>query len=475
MSSSSKPKILTARWVAPVSSEPVAEAAVLIDRGVIEMVGERSTVMAASPQADVHDYGKAIITPGLINLHTHLDYTLLRHVDTDSDMFLWLRSLVSGSRQFRAEDWLHSALQGASEVALSGTTCVADSSYRGAAAEAAVLVGLRAVVGLELFGIDQSRAETIWQEWLSKFAALRQRLAQLEQATGAFDEGVEGSAASASRVTLTVAPHAPYTVAPPLWRRARQWAEKAGLPVLCHLAESKAESDFLSGAGDEIIGYLSWVYAQEVADVHTWTAWRRHAGSPVEYASQKELLHRGLVAAHAIHLSAPDIELFRQAGCGIAHCPRSSARLRNGFAPVSRFVESKVPFGFGTDSAASTADLSVLHEARFSLHALRLLQSESRVASQAFFHHLTLGAAQVLGLESLTGSLEAGKVADIAVFAIDHLISGAALERPYEILMHGGVRAEDVFVNGEPIVVKGALARHLPLPVAAKAIAASGS
>lgn len=474
MNASSKPKILTARWVVPVSAPEIARGAVAIDGGVIEKVGKFDAVMAACPNADVHDYGNAIITPGLINLHTHLDYTLMRHVDTDSDMFGWLRSLVTGARQFHAEDWLHSALQGASEVALSGTTTVADCSYRGTAAEAAAFVGLRAVVGLELFGIDETRAEPIWQEWLQKLQKLESALAQVEKRTGAFNASGKGAAASAL-VTLTVSPHAPYTVAPPLWRRARQWAEKAGLPVLCHLAESQAESDFLAGAGDEIIGYLSWVYAQDVENVRGWTAWRSHAGSPVEYARAKEYLHRRLVAAHAINLSASDVELVRQAGCGIAHCPRSNARLRNGFAPVASFVKAGVPFGFGTDSAASTADLSVLNEARFSLHALRLVECDADIRSQDFFHRLTLEAARVLGLESLTGSLDEGKVADIAVFAIDQLITGRALERPYEMLMHGGVRAEDVFVNGQPVVVKGAVTRHLPLPVTEKPKTAVGS
>lgn len=452
-------KILAARWLVPVSAEPIADGAVLVEGAFIKAVGERNTICKLAPDAELVDFGAAILTPGLINLHTHLDYTYLRHVDTDSSMFGWLRALVSGSRQFHESDWLQSALQGAAEVATSGTTLIADCSYRGAAAEAAALVGLRAVVGLELFGIDREREEQIWQEWLTKLSALETRLSGTRKQAGLCQEG-DG------RVTLTVSPHAPYTVSPPLWRRALQWAQAAELPVLCHLAESRAECDFLSGGGDDIVGYLSWVYGRDASEIADITSWRQAgaAASPVEYARRHQLLGSNLVCAHAVQMAPGDIDTLAAAQVGVAHCPRSNARLRNGFAPVSAFLEAGVKFGFGTDSAASAPDLSVLHDARFSLHALRLFDSEHGLASESFFRHLTLGAARVLGMDHQVGSLEVGKVADLAVFAIDQLITHGAREKPYEMLMHGGVRVTDVFVDGESIVKGGAVVRSLPAP-----------
>lgn len=468
-SGSPSSKIFSARWVVPVSSLPIPLGAVVVEGATIVAVGDRQTLVGDYPHAQVFDYGEAIITPGLINLHTHLDYTLLRHIDTESGMFGWIRSLVSGSRQFNADDWLHSALQGAAETALSGTTCVADSSYQGAAAEAACLVGLKAVVALELFGLDASRAPEIWQEWQHKLADLQQRLGQTARAAG-ID-------LSDGRIVLTVSPHAPYTVAPALWRLASEWATARGLPVLCHLAESQAECDFFAGDGADIIGYLSWVYRQEPDQVEEWTAWRQLQGkcSPVQFAHRHQLLGPHTVAAHAIQLNDDDLRVLKESGVGIAHCPRSNARLRNGFAPVNRYLSEGLQFGFGTDSAASSPDLSVLSEARFSLHALRLVDAEYKVASEVFFHHLTLGAAQVLGIDSATGSLETGKSADIVVFDIDQLITGKALDRPFEMLMHGGVSVRDVFVNGEAIVCNRSLQRRLPVKVSETPVVASSS
>lgn len=451
-------KILCARWLVPVTADPIADGAVLIEGAVIKAVGNRESVSSLAPDAEIVDFGAAILTPGLINLHTHLDYTYLRHVDTESSMFSWLKALVTGSRRFQEDDWLDSALQGASEVALSGTTLIADCSYRGAAAEAAALVGLRAVVALELFGIDMEREEAIWREWLEKFDKLRTRLSETRRRAGLspdFDE----------RLTLTVSPHAPYTVSPPLWRRALQWAQTANLPVLCHLSESRAECDFLAGGGEDIVGYLSWVYGREAADIAAITSWRQvgAAASPVQYAVRHQLLGPNLVCAHAVQMTDGDVEALGAAQVGIAHCPRSNARLRNGFAPVSRFIQSGLKFGFGTDSAASAPDLAVLHDARFSLHALRLFEPEGSLVttSKSFFQHLTLGAARVLGMEHKIGSLDVGKAADLAVFAIDQLITHGAREKPYEMLMHGGVRATDVFVDGEQIVKGGVIVRAL--------------
>src|SRR5262245_26310746 len=123
---------LAARWVLPVSEPPVADGVVVFRNGVIEKVTTRAEFLRQSPEANLTDYGDAIIMPGLVNLHTHLDYTALRAFDTQSEFFSWIRGLAGRAFRWSTDEWRSSALAGAHEILLSGTTCIADSSYSGA-------------------------------------------------------------------------------------------------------------------------------------------------------------------------------------------------------------------------------------------------------------------------------------------------------------------------------------------------------
>src|SRR5262249_5611403 len=143
----------------------------VIEDGLITAVVSREQLARDFADTPIVDHGMAAIVPGLINLHTHLDYSALRLFDTDSPLFQWLQGLVGRAFQWTADEWLESARLGARWIALSGTTCIADASYSGSAATAAAEIGLRAVVGLELFGVNSDAAEAGWQRWLDKFAS----------------------------------------------------------------------------------------------------------------------------------------------------------------------------------------------------------------------------------------------------------------------------------------------------------------
>ena len=200
-------------------------------------------------------------------------------------MFDWLENLVELSRSQLngAEALAASALSGAQEAALAGTSYIVDSTFSGASAVALAQVGLKGLVGLELFGLDESRADFLFGLWQSRLLALQTALQEAAEKT----EGVSTTSGGTSKpekidrlnssslktepisvefleqeleatpkIRLTIAPHAPYTVAPALWAKAKEWAAEQNLPLTCHLAESENEHNWIAGQDDRLHRYL---------------------------------------------------------------------------------------------------------------------------------------------------------------------------------------------------------------------------
>ena len=134
---------LSARWVLPIDSPPIADGAIDIEDGVIVAIGRRSGAVT-------RDFGDAILMPGLINAHTHLEYTLLRGFLEDAPFFEWIRALVALKGRLTTDEWDVSARLGAAECLASGITTVGDNADAGVTAAAAAQSGLRGVVFQEV-------------------------------------------------------------------------------------------------------------------------------------------------------------------------------------------------------------------------------------------------------------------------------------------------------------------------------------
>jgi cytosine/adenosine deaminase-related metal-dependent hydrolase len=453
-------QLLTAFWVVPVGGEPIKAGCVVITGDKIAYVGNLAELANLCPDGGFRqlcqsqfDYENSVLVPGLINLHTHLDYSFAGGLPADKGMFEWMKALVLDGSARTEDDWQAAALWGATKAALAGTTCVVDSSFTGNALGALARVGLRGIVGLELFGGNENLAQPIWQQWLEKH----------KRSLNTADFQVK-SALQAGRVQLTVAPHAPYTVSPRLWRFAHEWAESEGLPITAHLAESWQECAWLKSENAELDNYLAFIralyaggsqslkeydYLKEVRD----TAWKGHGLSPVQHLNENGLLGKNLLAVHAVHVDHDDIKLLQAKQVKVAHCPRSNSKLGNGRAPLPELLAAGLAVGFGTDSLASTDDLSMINEVCAAQTLHRGLQPTFLYTDAQALRALTLEAAQMIGLASLIGSLETGKRADIAVFALDLPGSGPLFQ-----LFHGGARLRDLFVDGKRIVQDGRLA-----------------
>jgi 5-methylthioadenosine/S-adenosylhomocysteine deaminase len=368
----------------PVSSPPIHEGAVLVDeRGRIREVGAESSVSRPRGCRTLAAAG-AVLLPGLVNVHTHLELTGFRGAIPDQQFFDWIQHVRRRKAATAPEAFLEAAREGVREAWTAGITTVADTGDSGAVAQALRDLGGRGLVYHEVFGPHPDQMS----EALSGLAAAVERLRR--------DAAVS--------VRIGVSPHAPYTVSEPLFRGVAQWARARRLPLAVHLAESQEESAFVTtGTGP-------------FADL-----WRRRgiplppaAPSPVRYLERLGVLGPDTLLIHAVQTDAKDREIVRTTGSALALCPRSNGRHGHGGPAIADYLRLGIPAGLGTDSVASVDSLDLFAEARAARDA-------SALDPSAAIELMTLGGARALGWEREIGSLEPGKWADFCLLELDSL------------------------------------------------------
>jgi cytosine/adenosine deaminase-related metal-dependent hydrolase len=387
--------IYTARWVLPIVSPAIEDGAVAIDDSKIVAAGPRPEVVSRFPGSRVSDFGQAAILPGLVNAHSHLELTVMRGLleNEEHDFAAWLRKLTTARMAMTGEDLLVSATCGAIEAARAGVTCFGDSSSSTIHAMKALReVGLRGIVYQESFGPDPRLAS-------ENVAKLHEQIAELHPLE---DELVRAG----------VSPHAPYTVSAAQLELTARLAIDEKLPLMMHAAESQAEKSFMR---DGLGRFAEGLKARGIE-------WRAPGVSTMEYLARHGILETKPLLAHCINVDDSDLELVKQSGAGIAHCPRSNAKLGHGRAPFANFLSHGINVGLGSDSVASNNTCDILEEARFATLLGRLPFSGGLLpavtAEQALFA-ATLGGARSLGLENQIGALAEGMQADITVVSLN--------------------------------------------------------
>jgi 5-methylthioadenosine/S-adenosylhomocysteine deaminase len=356
---------VSAGWVVPVDGPPVEDGYVAWEDGRIVEVGRG--------RGDRH-YDDAIVLPGLVNAHSHLEYAVYAGFADGRPFGDWLATHIARKRRLDRDGMLAIARLGAAESLAAGITTTADYSFSGTAAAAADELGLRAIVYLEVFG-DSDIAE-------EGFTALR--------------AGVEET----ELVRIGVSPHAPYTCTLDTYR----WCLSLGIPVGTHLAESDGENEWLQHGS----GPLS--VAREFLVEPT---------GKRAVATLGELLGPELLSAHCVTVEPGEIEALAGADVPVAHCPRSNALLGCGTAPLRAMRDAGIRVGLGTDSPASTPSFDPWAEMRAAVAAARALERRpDAIDAAAALHLATLGSAAALGLDGELGSLATGKRADITVVSV---------------------------------------------------------
>jgi len=403
--------LLTARYVLPISIPHIENGAVLVSGDRIVEIGEFDRMKEAHPDEPVKDFGLAVLMPGFVDLHTHLEYTTMRGLVDDLPYSQWKLQLLQKERLFSSEDWEDSALLGAAEAVQSGITTIADITETGASCRAAQRVGLRGIIYRELATMDKRRVSAIME------AALE-------------DLGTWSAASDVDRLRIGLAPHAPYSCHPELFRRIAEHAQD-GTPVSMHLAGSREEYQFVK--------YGSSMLATDVRDTFNAEAplWLPTGVSPVRYVLQWGILDvPNMLAVHCTQVDDEDIEVLAGHDVAIAHCPRCNAKLGMGVAPVDKFLTAGLRVGLGTDSPAASNSMDEFEEMRIGLLVQRsILGAEHFIPARQFVKMATLDAARALRIDGVVGSLEPGKQADIIAVDLSesHQIP---THYPYGALVH---------------------------------------
>lgn len=394
--------ILAARTLLPVSQPPIRDGALLVDGTRIRAVGGRSALEKAHPGARRRDLGDAILLPGLVNVHTHLELSVLRDRVPPGDSFVdWVLRLLELRRDLSPEATASAVDAGIAALIRAGTTCVGEVTSSEASFPRLRRSGLRGVVYREVIGLDDSRADEIAAAPFAHLDAMR-------------------AEARGSSLEVGVSPHAPYSVSPKLLERCRQVQCDGGLKATIHAAESRAEVEYLrSGTGEirtRLLPETGW------GDVPPPIL----GATPVAYLDGAKLLGPACLLVHAVHLTEEDVAVVARSGAAVAHCPRSNEYLAVGRAPLKALRDRRVPVGLGTDSLASSPSLSLWDEIRaaWRLHGGLLSPAE-------WIGMATAGGARALGLDRAVGTLEPGKRADCTALALD-----APGADPYECLLH---------------------------------------
>ncbi len=405
------PRIYTAHHLIPTAHQVIEHGALLVHDSRIVAVSTLEILRRQHPHAHVTAYGASVITPGLINTHTHLELTAMRGFldDVEHDFFAWLRKLTIARRDIMTDEDLYvSAMFGATEAVRSGVTCVADASDSAATTIRALHeTGLRAVVYQELFGIDERLAHDQLAELKNKLSHLRELLPD----SNARPPNYPLSTIHYPLIRIGISPHAPYTVSGKLIELAARYALDEDLPVMMHAAESNAELAFMRhGQG----AFADGLKTRNIA-------WQPPQVSTIRYLSQRGLLDTKPLLAHCITIDEHDLDLIEHHDASIAHCPKSNLKLGHGRAPFDRMLKHRIRTGLGSDSVASNNTCDMLEEARFALLLARANRETNEGAAfdisiTEVLEAATEGGAQALRMEHHIGTLEPDKSADFAVF-----------------------------------------------------------
>ncbi len=347
------------------SEAEVLQGEIGIDGQEIAFVGRRPA--GFTPDREIDAEG-CVVMPGLVNAHTHIAMSLMRHYADDLPFWSWLFERILPVEENLNEHHVYNgAMLSLVEMLRSGVTSFADMyMYMDQVAKATMRAGLRANLtrGLAFSGpedlskLDESRR--FYQQW---------------------------NGAANGRIRVDVGPHAIYTCPPEYLEKVVQLAEELDARIHIHLSESR----------------------KEVTDSR-----QANGKSPVAHCSQIGVFSKPTYAAHCVHVDEDDIRTLSENQVAVIHNPSSNLKLGNGFSPVQQLMNAGVNVGLGTDGSASNNNLNMFEEMNLSaLIHKGINEDPTAVSAYTALQMATINGAKALGLDTLTGSLKPGKKADI--------------------------------------------------------------
>ena len=397
------------------------------------VVVEGSTILAVGEgPAPRHDTARVVdgrgclVTPGLVNTHHHLYQWVTRGLAADDTLFGWLQTLYPVWAGIDAEAVYVGAQGALAWLARTGCTTTSDHHYvfpkEGGDVFAAEISAAQSV-GLRFHPCRGSMDLGRSAGGLPPDDVVEDREAVLLATEDAINRWHDPAADSMLRVA--VAPCSPFSVTGELMREAAELARRTGVRLHTHLAETTDEQEYC----------------------------REHfGGSPLDYVDDLGWTGPDVWFAHAIHLDDAAVKRIGATATGVAHCPSSNARLGAGIARVADLRTAGAPVGLGVDGAASNEASSLIEEVRHALLFARARGGPQAMAVRDALEMATLGGAAVLGRENEIGSLEPGKLADLALWRMDTLAHADITDPVAALVLGAPPPLELLLVNGATVV-----------------------
>jgi 5-methylthioadenosine/S-adenosylhomocysteine deaminase len=389
----------------------IEDGGIAVSKGRIVAIGPRADIERRySSRQRVSAAGK-VITPGLINGHTHIPMVLFRGLADDLDLQEWLTKYIFPAEAKNVtEEFVRVGTRlGLAEMVRGGTTTYCDMYYfEDAIADETAKAGVRGVLGETIidFPVADNKTNAEGMAYVEKFVA-RWKGHEL--------------------IVPGIAPHAPYTVSEEHLKAVRAFSDRTGAPIVTHVSETKRELD------DSV---------------------KAKGASPVAYLDRIGFLNERVIAAHMVWPQGSDIAILKRRGVGVVHNPQSNMKLASGVAPIPKMLTEKLFVGLGTDGAASNNDLNMWEEMDTVAKLHKVFSGDPKVISaQEAFELATIRGAEALHLEKEIGSLETGKRADLLVIDRDTL-NQIPLYNVYSDLVYATKAAdvESVIINGRIVM-----------------------
>jgi aminodeoxyfutalosine deaminase len=350
-------------------ANPIIDGALVISKGIIRATGQAGYILNRFPKQDVLRLHSAVIMPGIVNTHTHLELPSLLDSIRAQAFPDWVLNLIRAKKNLSQKNYASATSENIHTLIQTGTTTVAEICSHAASPALIKKNGLRAVVYHEIINMGPRLLLP-----RGKDSAL---------------------------VKSGLSPHTPYTVSKAFLLDIEKLANKKQLRLAMHIAESNEETKLLqrkkSGL-EKLYQFAEWDLGWAPAGI-----------SSIEYLNRIGFLSPRLLAVHATHITDQDIKLIKKANVSIAHCPRSNKELGVGKMPLKKFLDARITVGLGTDSLASSPNLNMWDEMRYAYQ----IHHRDGITPKDIFKLATIGGAKALGLDTEIGTLELGKKADI--------------------------------------------------------------
>jgi cytosine/adenosine deaminase-related metal-dependent hydrolase len=360
------------------------------------------------------DLGKdSVLMPGLINTHTHLEFSANKTSLIYGDFISWLNSVIA-KRENLLGDCKNNCYQKAiNQMKKSGVVAFGEISSTGLDLDHLKNSDLKVVYFNEIIGSNPAAVDALYQDFLNRLK--------------------ESEEYKSEKFIPSISVHSPYSVHPLVIKKVLDIAKQKGMVVSAHFMESKAEREWLDNNKGDFKIFFKQNLNQETA-----------VTSSIEFLKQFEDVKAHFI--HAVWANEEELQYISSINASIAHCPVSNRLLNTGLLDIERVKNLQIPYSVATDGLSSNYSLNLFKEIRSAL--LMHTGLHPKYLAKDLIKSVTKNAGEILNLNN--GSIEVGKFADLISFKLPKC---STIEDVYlQIILHIN-EIEKMWINGEKIEI----------------------